>query len=598
MRSAIHFLIAALAVTGVSRADEKLVALADTETRENSGQLAALTDSGPDAESDRSHWLRGEVRIGDEWIHFSQVSNLDSRQALRERYRELRSDRGSSVDDQLNLADECRKLNLVDEERAHLEQVVRQVGNHAAARERLGDLLIEGSWYSPRDRQQLRTRLTDLASAEKRYGAVIRKAVKQLNDPLRRRQEAAGKILAAIQDPAAIPLMEQALAYGNEESQFLYLNWLDHVPSWKSSAAMAKLSLTSESPRVRVEIARRLRERPWEEFVPVYMSELTAPTAYSVEFVRNAAFVQLTLVSTTETHEAIRTNVAISRCVARDIVERISIRSKKVWYTVPTSAQLQIEAAAGVLQVVALRESVENSSRNAQQALRNGHACRELSACLEIQGSNSPSDWWDWWNAEQGYTDVEKQRLFATYEGNWYVDRRGKPRQGSPRMRRIVKSCFVPGTLIQTESGLSPIESIQIGDRVLSQDVETGELAYKPVLRTTVRESKDTRRIRVGSDELQCSPGHPFWVNGQGWVQAQDLMDESQFHTTKGAAAVTSISEDLGTTVHNLEVADFNTYFVGNSHILSHDVTVRDPSDMVEPGVLKPELAAFAAKSH
>lgn len=56
------------------------------------------------------------------------------------------------------------------------------------------------------------------------------------------------------------------------------------------------------------------------------------------------------------------------------------------------------------------------------------------------------------------------------------------------------------------------------------------------------------------------------------------------------------MTEDLAATVHNLEVADFNTYFVGHSHILSHDVTVRDPSDMVEPGVLKPELAAFAAK--
>ncbi len=81
MRSATPFLIAALAVAGVSRADEKLAALPDTETRETSGQLPA-TNSSPEAESDRSHWLRGEVRIGDEWIHYAQVSNLDSRQVL------------------------------------------------------------------------------------------------------------------------------------------------------------------------------------------------------------------------------------------------------------------------------------------------------------------------------------------------------------------------------------------------------------------------------------------------------------------------------------------------------------------------------------
>lgn len=591
MRSATQFLIALLVFSSGTPAEDRQLPLADSVplTTDND----AVTDA---TETDRSHWLRGEVRIGGEWIHYSEVGNSDARRALLARYRELRSDRGSSLDDQLNLANECCKLQLADEERAHLEQVVRQDRNHATARRRLDDLLIEGSWYSPRDRQQLQTRLADLASAEKRYGAVIRRAAKQLNDPLRRRQEAAGKVLASIQDPAAIPLMEQALAYGTEASQIMYLNWLDQVPSWKSAAAMARLSLISESPRVRVQTASRLNQRPWEQFVPVYMSEMTIPTGYTAELVRHAAFVQLTLVSSSETDDEMRTNVVISRYVVPDIVQYYRYTQNTSTYLLPESAPLQTSAAAITLTMLARRESAENSSRNAEQALRNDRACRELSACLGIKGSNSPSDWWNWWNGEQGYPDVEKQRVFATYESNWYMDETGTRRKGLPRMTRYAVSCFVPGTLIQTESGLAPIESIQIGDRVLSQDLETGELAYKPVLRTTVRESKDTRRIRSENDEVRCSPDHPFWVNGQGWVQAQDLTEKSQFHTIQGAAAVTSVTEDLVATVHNLEVADFNTYFVGHSHILSHDVTVRDPSDMVEPGVLKPELAAFAAK--
>ena len=589
MRSATQLLIAVLFFGGGIRADETVPTFSDAGSRKGSEHLAIVPE--PDTESsdtDRSHWQRGEVRIGDEWMHYSQVGNLDRRKVPLGRYQELRSDRGASIDDQLNLADECRKL--------HLEQVVRQDRNHAAARGRLGDLLIEGSWYSPRDRQQLQTRLADLASAEKRYGAVIRKAAKQLNDPLRRRQEAAGKVLAAIQDPAAIPLMEQALAYGTEASQIMYLNWLDRVPSWKSSAAMAKLSLISNSPRVRVETASRLNKRPWEQFVPVYMSEMTIPTGYTAELVRNAAFVQLTLVSSSETDDEMRTNVVISRYVVPDIVQYYRYTQNTSTFLLPESAPLQTSAAAITLSLLARRETAENSSRNAEQAFRNDRACRELSACLRIKGSNSPSDWWNWWNGVQGYPDVEKQRVFATYESNWYVDETGTRRKGLPRMTRYAVSCFVPGTLIQTESGLAPIESIQIGDRVLSQDLETGELAYKPVLRTTVRESKDTQRIRSGNDELQCSPDHPFWVSGQGWVQAHDLTTKSRFHTIQGDVAVTSVTEDLGATVHNLEVADFNTYFVGNSRILSHDVTVRDPSDMIAPGVLKPELAAISGE--
>ena len=48
-------------------------------------------------------------------------------------------------------------------------------------------------------------------------------------------------------------------------------------------------------------------------------------------------------------------------------------------------------------------------------------------------------------------------------------------------------SCFAPGTKVWTMTGRRPIEGIKIGDCVLAQDVESGELAYKPVLGVTIR---------------------------------------------------------------------------------------------------------------
>jgi hypothetical protein len=42
--------------------------------------------------------------------------------------------------------------------------------------------------------------------------------------------------------------------------------------------------------------------------------------------------------------------------------------------------------------------------------------------------------------------------------------------------------CFVAGTLVDTEVGLRPIESIKEGERVWAQDVATGEIALKAVL--------------------------------------------------------------------------------------------------------------------
>jgi Pretoxin HINT domain len=51
--------------------------------------------------------------------------------------------------------------------------------------------------------------------------------------------------------------------------------------------------------------------------------------------------------------------------------------------------------------------------------------------------------------------------------------------------------CFTAGTLVHTDRGLILIEKIRVGDRVLSQPEETGELAYKRVLRTFSFEDKE-----------------------------------------------------------------------------------------------------------
>ena len=43
--------------------------------------------------------------------------------------------------------------------------------------------------------------------------------------------------------------------------------------------------------------------------------------------------------------------------------------------------------------------------------------------------------------------------------------------------------CFKEGTFVETEEGLKPIEDIKVGDKVLAYDEETGEQAYKSVVR-------------------------------------------------------------------------------------------------------------------
>ena len=82
--------------------------------------------------------------------------------------------------------------------------------------------------------------------------------------------------------------------------------------------------------------------------------------------------------------------------------------------------------------------------------------------------------------------------------------------------------CFAGGTLIHTKNGLKPIESIQIGDWVLSQPESTGERAYKRVVRTTSINDKAVLRLRYYSlreevdveHVLIVTGNHPFYVAG------------------------------------------------------------------------------------
>ena len=85
---------------------------------------------------------------------------------------------------------------------------------------------------------------------------------------------------------------------------------------------------------------------------------------------------------------------------------------------------------------------------------------------------------------------------------------------GSTPMPSI--SCLAAGTPIWTDAGPVAVEKIKVGDRVLAQDPETGELAYKPVLHTTVRLNAELVKLELLDDTVTCSVGHALLDFRQG----------------------------------------------------------------------------------
>jgi hypothetical protein len=138
-------------------------------------------------------------------------------------------------------------------------------------------------------------------------------------------------------------------------------------------------------------------------------------------------------------------------------------------------------------------------------------------------------------------------------------------------------SCFRFDTPVWTERGLRPIHEIELGDRVLSKDVRTGELAYKPVFWRTLRPSTEMKEIVAGGSSVHATLGHQFRIEEKGWVKAKELAAGMTARTWNGKAPVEAVKDSPSGRAFNLEVADFGTYFVGKSGMLVHDLSpIRD----------------------
>jgi hypothetical protein len=137
-----------------------------------------------------------------------------------------------------------------------------------------------------------------------------------------------------------------------------------------------------------------------------------------------------------------------------------------------------------------------------------------------------------------------------------------------------------------------PIEKIRVGDCVLAQEPDSGEMSYKAVLATTVQPPCQMLDVDLGNEIVRVTRGHPLWVDGIGWQMAKELNAGQCLHTPRGPVRIDNVKSFGELECYNLVVADFNTYFVGNSQVLAHDAVIRQITTATVPGLVDPESAA------
>ena len=436
--------------------------------------------------------------------------------------------------------------------------------------------------------------------------------------------------MAQANDPGLVLAASQFATAGSEEFGVQLVNTVHQYPQPESSHLLCNIAMNSNWPFVRLAAVTALKERKRHDYVPDLLGSLVGPvhSAWSVVRQRDGtiryehvvrqegATSNRELVTVREAEPVTvfnpqlagipslpsvlgRPDIDVEAAVRERLQERatsISQAGARDWDLGRTRTRAWVQRdliSRNTGRDAAVSQAMEQSAQQQEQrvALANDRAnayneriFKLLSAATEQELPPYPPQWWDWWTH---YNEIELEKPTQRnydYDRVQFVDRAYGI--GSRLvLERERHSCFAAGTLVATETGMRGIEEIVAGDRVYAKNVKTGELRLQTVLTTTIRQSQTIVELTVGKSKLRTTPGHPFWVAGEGWRMAKLLKEGDQLHGVGGGMMVEKIGTQVGAPVFNLIVDQFHNYLVGDALLMAHDHTFRAPAGVRLPGL-------------
>jgi hypothetical protein len=551
-------------------------ALLETVTRELPGQRLA-------------RWHLGQVQCGAAWIHVDDLARLSPWRAELESYQWQRERFGDDLASHWSLANWCRQRKLSQQERAHLTRVLQLAPDHQAARQRLGYQRIDGQWVAAQDLWQADQVSRRLRQALRRWHPRAARIEQALSHRRLDQRTAAEAAMAAIDEPEAIPALEIVFLGQDSPHAARGLEAIARLPQFEASQALARQAVVHRHPSLRNLAIRHLTSRAWEDYVPALLAALASPiqSQVAIDFVDG----QLLYRHAFHRQGWEQNDLAVADTrytpgpqfvAAEPDSGRARRRQSSTAIDSPEAApdQLAWQALANAAERAARREQVRRR-HNAAVEVRNGRIMHVLAQVTDQRQLDEPADWWSWWDEYQGVHYLGRPT-------NTRYTRSDIAMQRSVAVAPISTArheCFAPGTPVWTAMGPVAIETLRVGDLVLSQDVETGELALKPVLAATVRPAEQLVSVDLGREQIESTAGHPYWVLGEGWTLARKLSTEKFPYALDTTATVQAVRKGAESVSHNLVVADFHTYLVGQSRLLVHDNTRPRPTNCLIPGL-------------
>jgi hypothetical protein len=453
----------------------------------------------------------------------------------------------------------------------------------------LGYTMRDGRWMSREEAAGADRDEREQRAADRKWEPLLTKCKHDLASKLRRAD--AETRLAAVTDPRAVPSIVRVFAGdGRETSEGRAVELLGRIDDPGSSLALAELAARTGSTSVRQEAIAILRNRPPRDYAGALVKLIRPKIVCNVVPVqgpgsRGALILETPRVRMIRTYDAPAAFAFMSSFFGYagydanglpvvikgrelPLVQNNPIKLREIEErTAGMIAEANVKAefvrqqmAADMYQVVMLNEQSEKSNARITPVLQ-----AAAGAPSDLKGDEKA--WNVWWYDTLGYRFESPPQVTFVQDVT--------PAQLPPP---YIGTCFAAGTPVATLEGPRPIEAIQIGDQVLSQDAESGLLSFQSVVFLHHNPPDKTVRLTLrNGDSMVCSVYHRFWRAGIGWTMARDLKPGNTLRTLAGLVRVASVEPDVSQLLYNLDVAGSRTFFAGSTGALVHDNTLPDP---------------------
>ncbi|MBT2480365.1 polymorphic toxin-type HINT domain-containing protein [Streptomyces sp. ISL-94] len=269
--------------------------------------------------------------------------------------------------------------------------------------------------------------------------------------------------------------------------------------------------------------------------------------------------------------------------LARDILRRVERYQQAMAKYAEDLAEWKRQIEEAAERARKLEEEAAAARRRVQEAAAAAaKRADEAKATAAKQGKASAT------KAKKADGDGKASKSSETKKSDGPKKSASKDNDSGGDMKAPAPGCnsFVPGTkILMADGSAKPIEDVQLDERVLATEAETGSTTAEPVAALIVGQGqKHLVEITIDTDgdsgnaseKVTATDHHPFWVASVGkWLDATDLKPGQWLRTSAGSwVQVTEVEQRTQQErVHNLTVADKHTYYVlaGATPVLVHN---------------------------